>query len=225
VSAPTTRELQAEIAFVRLADSTEWLTFRNVTSVDGKLIAESRDRLQRLFRDPPDGVLAQARMIAAESSRYNLGPITRQINVPTVALLFIHPAHRDRVRFSRDGAERINGLDTWIVRFQERDRGGLISRGDGTKLPAKGRLWIAPDDGRIVRSQLTLENFVDARGKSAAEVTVAWRDDAAMQMLVPSEMRERYDGPSFDDSRRRFDLTGVATYGNYRRFSTAVRWR
>jgi hypothetical protein len=217
------RQLQAEIVFLRLADSTEWLTFRNVTSVDGKSIAESRDRLERLFRDPPATVLDQARMIAAESARYNLGPITRQINVPTIALLFIHPAHRERSRFSRGGTELVNGVNTWVVRFEERDRGGLISRVNGGSIPARGRLWIVPDDGRIVRSELTLDNFVHARGKSAAEVTVAWREEAALQMWVPSEMRERYDGPSSNDLR--FDISGVATYGNYRRFSTSVRIR
>jgi hypothetical protein len=221
----STRQLQAEIAFVRLAESTEWLTFRNVTSLDGKPIPESRDRLERLFRDPPDTVLAQARMIAAESARYNLGPITREINVPTIALLFVHPAHQDRSRFSRDGAELVDGVNAWIVRFTEKDRGGLISRTTGGAIPARGRLWIVPDDGRIVRSELTLDNFVHARAKSRADVTVAWRADTTLGMWVPSEMREHYDGPSASVDGLRFDINGVATYGNYRRFSTSVRIR
>ena len=54
----------------------------------------------------------------------------------------------------------------WVVRFKERERGGLISRGDGRSLPAEGRLWIVPSDGRVVRSELVVKNFVRGRGDS-----------------------------------------------------------
>jgi hypothetical protein len=219
--APVNRRLQAEIAFVRLADTTEWLAFRNVTSVDGRPIEDSRDLLERLFRDPQGGVLAQARVIARESARYNLGPITREINVPTIALLFIHPTHQPNSRFTRAGEEMVDGVSAWIVRFEERDHGGLISRSDGRSVQAKGRLWIVPGDGRIVRSELTLENFIGRGSKSRADVTVKWRDDPAMQMWVPSDMHEHYDGDT--PKNVRFDISGVATYSNYRRFSTSVK--
>ena len=39
------RKLQSEIAFVRLVDSTEWLTFRNVLTVDGTAIPDANGRL------------------------------------------------------------------------------------------------------------------------------------------------------------------------------------
>ena len=76
------RRLRSEIAFVRLVDSTEWLAFRNVLAVNHADVLESAGRLERLFQRPPQSLLAQARSIAQESARYNLGPITRQIVTP-----------------------------------------------------------------------------------------------------------------------------------------------
>ena len=138
-------------------------------------------------------------MIAGESARYNLGPITREINVPTTALHFVHPAHRSNCRFDKEGEEEVDGERIWVVRFKERDRGGLISRGDGRNLPAEGRLWIVPADGRVVRSELVVKDFVRGRGDSRAEIHVTWRRDVPLDLWVPVEMREHYEGPWVGD--------------------------
>ena len=53
-----------------------------------------------------------------------------------------------------------------------------------------------------------------------------WRRDASLDLWVPAEMRERYEGPWYErlDSRpERYDIDGVATYSNYRRFTVDVR--
>jgi len=221
------RRLQSEIAFIRLVDSTEWLAFRNVLAVNDTEILESARRLERLFQGPPQSLLEQARSIAGESARYNLGPITRQINVPTTALHFIHPRHRPDCRFAKEGEEVLDGERVWAVRFKERDRGGLISRGDGRNLPAEGRLWIVPSDGRVVRSELMVKDFVRGRGDSKAVIEVRWRRDAALDLWVPAEMRERYEGPwtamSAPKRIERYDIDGVATYSDYRRFTVDIR--
>jgi len=223
------RVLRSEIAFLRLVDSTEWLAFRNVLAVDGVAIPESDGRLERLFQRPPRSVLAQASLIAGESARYNIGPITREINVPTTALHFVHPVHRANCRFDKEGEEYLDGERVWIVRFKERDRGGLISRGDGRSLPGEGRLWIVPADGRVVRSELVVKDFVRGGGDSKATIHVTWRRDVPLDIWVPVEMRERYEGPWFARSpskqRERYDIEGVATYSNYRRFTADFRIR
>ena len=136
------RRLRSEIAFVRLVDSTEWLAFRNVLAVNDAPIPGSDGRLERLFRGSQQSLLEQARLIAGDSARFNLGPITREINVPTTALHFVHPKHLPNCRFDKEGEEDFAGERVWIVRFRERDRGGLIRRGDGRSVPAEGRLWI-----------------------------------------------------------------------------------
>jgi hypothetical protein len=209
------RRLRSEIAFVRLIDSTEWLAFRNVLAVNDVDVAESAGRLERLFQRPSQSLLEQARSIAGESARYNLGPITRQINVPTTALHFIHPRHRPDCRFEKEAEESIDGERVWVVRFKERDRGGLISRGDGRNLPAEGRLWIVPMDGRVVGSELVVKDFVRGRSDSRAVIEVRWRRDAALDLWVPAEMRERYTGPwtamSAPQRRERYDIFAAST--------------
>ncbi len=222
------RRLRSEIAFVRLVDSSEWLAFRNVLALNDVPIPKSDGRLERLLRGSQRSLLEEARLIAGDSARFNLGPITREINVPTTALHFVHPQHRPNCRFDKEGEEDLGGERTWIVRFKERDRGGLISRGDGRNLPAEGRLWIVPASGRVVRSELVVKNFVRGGG-SRAEIRVTWRRDAPLDLWVPAEMRENYEGPWSAMSSRnrpeRYDIDGVATYANYRRFTVDVRIR
>ena len=223
------RRLRSEIAFVRLVDSTEWLAFRNVLAVNDSPIPESDGRLERLFRGSQQSLLQQARLIAGDSARFNLGPITREINVPTTALHFVHPKHLPNCRFDKEGEADVAGERVWIVRYRERDRGGLITRGDGRSVPAEGRLWIVPADGRVVRSELVVKDFVRGGGDSKAEIHVTWRRDALLDMWVPADMREHYSGPwramSAPQRTERYDIDGVATYSNYRRFTVDVRIR
>ena len=224
-----TRRLRSEIAFIRLADSTEWLTFRNVLAVDDRPMAQAAGRLERLFQTSTRSLPEQARLIAGESARYNLGPFTREINLPTTALHFVHPAHRGNCRFDKKGEELVAGQQTWVVAFKERDRGTLITRGDGKHLPAEGRLWIVPTNGRIVRSELVVKDFVRGSGGSRAEIHVTWRRDEALDLFVPVELRERYEGPwtamRAPKRRERYDIDGVASYSNYRRFTVDFKIR
>ena len=156
------RKLRSEIAFIRLVDSTEWLTFRNVLSVDDAAIPDANGRLERLFRNSPVSLVAQAHLIARESARFNIGPIARDINVPTTALHFLHPKHRPNCRFNKEREDMLDGERVWVIRFKERERGSLIRGADGHNLPALGRFWIVPADGRVVRSELVIEDFVGA---------------------------------------------------------------
>jgi len=221
------RRLRSEIAFVRLADSTEWLTFRNVLSVDDVPVPGAGGRLERLLRGASPSMIAQARIIAGESARYNIGPITREINTPTTALHFVHPTHRPNCRFDKAREDVIDGERVWVVRFRERNKGSLIRRGDGVNLPAVGLLWIGPTDGHVVRSQLVVEDFVRGSRDSKSAIDVTWRRNASLALWVPAEMREQYEGPwrsmRTPRQRERYDIDGVATYANYRRFTVDVR--
>ncbi len=223
------RRLRSEIAFVRLADTSEWAAFRNVTSVDGKEVPDADGRLERLFRTAPPTLLAQTRLIASESARYNLGALTREINIPTLALLYLHPDNQSKSEFDKAGEEAINGLSAWVVRFRERDGGGFIRRSDDRRLPATGRFWIVPTDGRVLKSQLIVNNFVRGGRNSRAEINVTWQWDAPLNLWVPSEMRETYHGSwtplATPLGPKPYDIDGIAQYSNYRRFTVDVRIR
>jgi hypothetical protein len=235
------RRLQSDIAFLRLSGSTEWLGLRSVTSVDGAPVSRAGRLESALFGE--EGSFAQARAIAEESARHNLGPLRRNFNVPTLVLQFLHPDNRDRFRFSRKGTEAHAGEPVWVVAFEERGRSTFIRAPTGKDLPSQGRIWIAPGDGRVVRTELLIDDFhppvpvqrQTLQGtrsvpiRSRARIDVQFRFDAHLRQWVPGDMHERYEGPWFAGSLEKeqlhYSIVGAATYSNYRRFDVDVRIR
>jgi hypothetical protein len=219
------RVLRSEIVFVPLAASDEWQAFRNVVSVDGEAVAGAQGRLERVFGSAPRSIIAQARALAEEGARYNLGPLHRNFNAPTMPLQYLHRSRRDTVRFDKRGEETAGNAQAWVVRFREDRHGTLIRSTDGRAIPVEGQMWIVPADGRIIRASLVAKDFLPAGpgGKSSrAELDVTWREEPKFGLWVPGEMRERYAGPWTDGSTR-YDISGTAVYSNYRRFNVDMR--
>ncbi|HSC26477.1 MAG TPA: hypothetical protein VLD67_04330 [Vicinamibacterales bacterium] len=223
------RTLRSEIAFVRLAGSTEWQAFRSVLFVDAVPVPGAEGRLEQVFRDSSRSIVDQARAIADESARYNLGPLRRNFNAPTTALMFVHPDHRERFRFDRQEEQRTDAGRVWVIRFRERRRGTIIRTPEGRDVPVEGRLWIALDSGRLLRSTLVAQDFLGSPGsprvRSHAELEVTWQRDERLDLWVPAGMRERYQGPWLDDGSQPFEIAGTAVYSNYRRFDVEIRVR
>jgi hypothetical protein len=210
------RTLSSEIALVRVQDRDEWVAFRDVLAVDGSSVNDRVHRLERLFLNHPDGVLARAQAIADESARYNLGPVVRNFNVPTAALFFLHPANRSRFRF-RKLAERTRAAGpVWEIGYEERDRPTLIRTPTGRDVPARGTVLVEPGSGRVVETELGArepDRNLDVR------IVVTFAEAPGFDVLVPADMRETYEvaaGPR---------TTGFATYSNVRRFQVDVRIR
>ena len=221
----TTRVLRSEIAFVHLADSQEWQAFRSVVDVDGRPLGGAAGRLERVFRGAPRSIMGQARAIAEASAAYNLGPLRRDFNAPTMPLQFLHPGHQDRFRFDKRTEEALPGGRAWVVRFRERDRATIIRTPDGRPVPVEGLAWLIPESGRVSRLSFFAKDFLPADPgpkTSRADVDVIWRDEPRLNLWVPAEMHERYSGP-WTDGGRRFDIAGTAVYSNYRRFDVDVR--
>jgi len=219
------RIIKAEIAFVRLAESREWQAFRNAIEVDGKTLPGTQGRLDRLFRSAPRSIIGQARAIAEESARYNIGPLRRDFNAPTMPLQFLHPSHQDRFRFEKV-REEVTGADRlWVLRFRERSRATLIRSPEGRDVPVEGLFWIAPEAGRVLRASFSASNFLpDDSGpsQSRANLDVIWKHDPKLDLWVPVEMHELYSGPWTEEGTP-FDISGTAVYSNYRRFDVNVR--
>jgi hypothetical protein len=208
------RVLISEFALVRVEDTdrTLWLAFRDVVDVDGRAVRDRQERLQRLFRSPAADALAQARAIAFESARYNIGDVVRTVNVPTLALEFLEPAAQKRSRFRKVKEEMAGSVRAWVVSLEERARPTIIKTVQGQDVKTKGLVWIDPDTGRILRSELAPKL---QRGL-AARVTTSYAPDERLGLWVPIRLTEVYESGSRA-------ITGEATYSNFRRFETAVR--
>lgn len=155
------RRLVAEFAIVKANDGSGWAGFRDVVEVNGTPVSDRRDRLMSLFTANATADATDLQRIARESSRFNVGPIARNFNVPTSAMFFFIPDNLARFAFTRKGSKKINGVETWEIAFKETRTPTLVMTSAGVDVPVSGTLWLKPDDGTVVRTRLQLKNFAD----------------------------------------------------------------
>jgi hypothetical protein len=154
------RRLRSEFAIVRSNDLVGWTGYRDVVEVDGKQLADRRDRLQTLLTGSEDPS-AEIEKITTESARFNIGPVARTFNVPTAALFFFHPSRVERFAFKSKGTKTVDGTKVLVLDFKEVARPTLVMKRDGTDIPCEGTVWVVPEDGSIVRTRVHLEKFAD----------------------------------------------------------------
>lgn len=189
-----------------------WFGFRDVYEVDGHAIRDHQDRILDLMTSPSPDPLAQAKRMADEGARYNIGGIVRTINMPTFALVFLRGAEQGRSTWTRGGTGRINGRPVVELRFAEQVTPRLITSKDAAA--AGGRFWVEPDSGRVVRSELRLESM-----GISANVTVTYGADPKLEPWVPLSMDESYRWTLI---RPAGTVDGHATYKNFRTFSVSA---
>jgi hypothetical protein len=204
------RETRADVLIVRRrAAGLPWLLFRDIFEVDGRAVRDRERRLEKLFIEVQEGDKSQAQAILDEGARYNLGPVRRNYNVPTLVLAFLHPDLQPYFHFVKEATETIDGRRVVRLGFRETARPTLI--GGDTDIPAEGRVWIDPDDGAVARTDLRVEDIPGARGLSA-ELDTRFRPAAEFGLWLPVEMKDRWQWPEesyFFDAR--------AGYVNFRR--------
>ena len=206
------RELRSDFLLVRVPGDDAWMPFRDVFEVDGKPVRDRQDRLTALFLQPRAIAVDHASKIAAESSRYNIGDILRTINEPVLALTVLWPDVQQRFAFSHLRKDLKAGPDVWSIDYREQRTSTIIHGAAGADLPSEGRLWIEASTGRVVRTELHVED-----GRLRATITTQYRPDAAFGFCLPAEMEEMY---TIGASRLR--ITGTATYSKFRRFNVEV---
>lgn len=112
------RRTVAEIAWVPVrAQRWDVLAVRDVVQVDGRDVAD-RGRLEELLHSADPGSWSEVLALLEEGARYNLAPGSRNFNLPTVALFFLHPEMQER--FSWKGKSGKDGV--WELEFEEKDR-------------------------------------------------------------------------------------------------------
>ncbi len=153
------RQLVAEYAIVRAGSG--WTGFRDVVEVGPNKVEDRKDRLEKLLAES-SGSEADLMRIASENSRFNVGPISRNLNTPTSAMFFFQPANLARFTFTKKGTKKINGVDTVELEFKETQRPTMVMRRSGADVPMEGILWVIPADGTVVRTRVRMKNFADA---------------------------------------------------------------
>lgn len=205
------RELKSDFLLVKAQGGDRWLPFRDVFEVDGKPVRAREERLQKLFLEAPATAAERATAITAESARYNIGFVERNLNLPTLPLRLLDPSRRAQMLFRKERETKVAGVMTWELAFAERGSPTIVRDG-GKDIPATGSFWIDPVSGRVLRTTMKLEmNGV------VAEMTVTYQQAAkAGETWVPAEMREMYQS-----GVRRLEC--VATYSKIRRFQVTTQ--
>jgi hypothetical protein len=205
------RTLRSDFLLVKPSDSADWFSFRDVYEVDGTVIRDREGRLAKLFLKQTSTTLEQARQIADESSRYNIGDIVRTINNPVIALAFLERFYQKRFAFTMGKADPAIGANVWILEYREQERPTLI-RGFGNKdLPTRGRAWIDVETGHVLKTEFLIEDAL-----ISARVATTFKADSRLQIHVPAEMIEEYK-PSAGGR-----ISGRATYGRFRQFAVST---
>ncbi len=213
------RELRSDLLLVKTGNGDTWLQFRDVFEVDRKPIRDRDERLYKLFVGASADAATQAAAIQAESSRYNIGPIMRTINMPMLALVLFDRINQPRFIYQQGkpgNVKRFSSLaaepDVWLIEYRE-VLGRTVVRGAEDKdIPSHGRVWIDSRTGRFLRTELISEDT-----EVRAVIDVSYRAEAGLDLLVPAEMRETYEL-----RRTLARIDGRATYGRFRQFTVTT---
>lgn len=204
---PSARQtLRSSFLFVQLS-AEGWVGFRDVLEVNGKRVnvdGRSRRPLEVAGETSPD----RWRRLSEESARYNIGTIRRTVNVPTFALLVLHPDNQTRFSFTASGEDQGTAGSMCDVAFQETGSPTIVRSGVGGDVPSSGMFRLEPETGRLLRSELIAGNTSTG---VASKVLVQYERDQKLQLWLPREMREQYVAQSGER------LECVARYSNYRR--------
>jgi hypothetical protein len=211
--APPTAERRLLSSLLLVHDpETPWQLHRDVVAVDEQPIVDRADRLVRLFADPSADRRAQLAAITDESARYNLGPIVRNINIPTFPLIVVHPSRRDRFRFKDRGIATHEGLAVRVFDVDERDGMATIHGTPGYRVDLRGTLVVDADTGELVEASLAPKMH-----RLEARLRVWFGRVEGMPIRVPVRLRESYWRVG-DDTY----TAGEATYDDFRRYVTDV---
>jgi formylglycine-generating enzyme required for sulfatase activity len=155
--------------------------------------------------------MTRAEQIGEEGARYNLGNMRSTIGNPVLALGVLQKSYQARFRFTLGKDDRSVGPDVSIVEYKEVSSPAMIRGEAGHDLMSHGRAWIDNVTGRVLKTQLQVE-----QPAIRALVTTTFQFDERSGIAVPLEMREQY---TLATGNR---VNTVATYGRFRRFDVTA---
>lgn len=203
-----TQSIKSDFLLVQLGgDGEGWMPFRDAYEVKGRKLRERDDRLLKLFTLNDKQRFEKGAEYSNATHKFNLGNVARTINIPTLAMMFLHPRVNERFEFTDGGEETIGGRILRKAIYREVARPTLIKTTRGRDLALTGFLWIDPFSGTVVKSELNAADPI-----VRCQVTVTFRRDEALDLWVPEKMEEYYKAYIGLD-----DILATATYTNVRR--------
>ena len=206
------RHLVSDFGFLPLPGHLGWLGQRRVRLVDGEPVGPDIARLDEVFARAGSAIHAQARAVAGGNERFNLGP-PRTMNVPTLPLELLLRRHAHRFRVTHEGDEEREGRPVARLYFREQAPGAIIAHDARRFVRTDVRVWMAVDDGALLRADVTLH--APRRWNSPHRVRVDFEHDPALGVLVPVRLSESFVAGG--------QGRGEATYRNFRKFQTSGR--
>ena len=183
------------------------MPFRDVIQVDGVVVRDREARLAKLFLTDAADTMDQAERIREEGARYNLGNMRSTLGNPVLALGVLQQSYQPRFHFSLGKDDKSFGPGVAVVDYKEDASPAMIRGEAGRDLPAHGRLWIDIATGRVLKTELQVE-----QPAVRAIITTTFQAEEKSGIAVPLEMREQYTFPSGNR------VNTVANYGRFRRF-------
>ena len=209
------RALRSDFLLVKSPETDALVPFRDVIEVDGVQVRDREARLAKLFLNATptsvDDTMARAERIREEGARYNLGSMRSTLGNPVLGLGVLQRAYQQRFRFTLAKPDRETGPDVSVVTYKEVASPAMIRGEAGLDLPAYGRAWIDTVSGRVLKTQLQVQ-----QAAISAVVTTTFEYDSRSGIAVPREMREQY---TLANGNR---VHMVATYGRFRRFDVSA---
>lgn len=182
-----------------------WMEFRDIVSVRGKPLRDGRSRLGMLATQPLDLAGPEAVAITLDAAGLMLGRFVRAIDLPRLALVFLHAANQPRFEFSRGGDDRvIDGVKTWEVKYRETTSPSIVRASGGGDAPSTGSFWIDPATGRVRMSVLKSADSSNVHD----ELTVTYRPNPAIGLCLPVQLKETIVD---NDAEQRVDATATFT--------------
>jgi formylglycine-generating enzyme required for sulfatase activity len=205
------RDLRSDFLLVKSPDTAALVPFRDVIQVDGVVVRDREERLAKLFLTAAADAMAQAERIREEGARYNLGNMRSTLGNPVLALGVLQRSYQPRFRFSLGKDDKSFGPGVAVVEYKEVQSPAMIRGEAGADLPAHGRLWIDAVTGRVLKTELRVE-----QPAVRAVITTTFQAEDRSGIAVPLEMREQY---TFANGNR---VNTIAAYGRFRRFDVSA---
>lgn len=203
-----TQTIKSDFLLVQLGgDGEGWMPFRDAYEVKGRKLRERDDRLLKLFTSNHKDRFEKAGQFTTDAAKWNLGNVARTINIPTLAMMFLHPRVNERFEFTDGGEETMAGRVLRKVVYKEVARPTLIKTTRNRDLALTGVMWIDPFTGTVIKTELNAADPV-----VRCQVVVTFRREEALDLWVPEKMEEYYKAYSGLD-----DILATATYSNVRR--------